>query len=107
MMTTTPLSLRNTDHTLHTTLYRRTAYHTPHVPPNERMRDKIASPLPGVFHLTLNFGFMDRDLERPRRQQLSVCNLKLDSAFFVLASQCIRWFLEVPIYLAPRVFESI
>ncbi len=95
MMTTTPLSLKvNTavNHTLHdhVIIVSLRTHHTPHVPPNERMCiDKIASPLPGVFHLTLNFGFMDnRDLEKALadgQAALGLQSWKLDSAFFMLS----------------------
>lgn len=95
MITTTPLSLKvNTavNHTLHdhVVIVSLKTHHTPHVPPDKRMCiDKIASPLPGVFHLTINFGFMDnRNLEEALadgQAALGLHSWKLDSAFFMLS----------------------
>ena len=100
MVTTTPLSLKvNTmvNHTLHdhVVIVSLKTLPTPHVSPAERMCiDKLDTPLPGISHLTLNFGFMDdRDLEaslRAGQEALGLHSWKLDCAFFMLSHLKVR-----------------
>ena len=100
MVTTTPLSLKvNTmvNHTLHdhVVIVSLKTLPTPHVPLSERVCiDKLETPLPGVSHLTLNFGFMDdRNLEESLaagQQALGLHSWKLDSAFFMLSHLTVR-----------------
>ncbi|MFT0846387.1 KUP/HAK/KT family potassium transporter [Actinomycetaceae bacterium L2_0104] len=95
MVTTTPLSLKvNTmvNHTLHdhVVIVSLKTLPTPHVSPDKRVCvDKLDTPLPGVSHLTLNFGFMDnRDLEASLaagQKALGLQSWKLDCAFFMLS----------------------
>lgn len=95
MITTTPNALKvNTavnrvlhDHIVIVSLK---TLRTPHVPVEERVRlDKVESPITGICHLTINFGFMDeRDLTETLaygQQKLGLHTWKLDSAAFMMS----------------------
>lgn len=100
MVTTTPMSLKvNTmvNHTLHdhVIIVSLKTLPTPHVPISERVCiDKLETPLPGVSHLTLNFGFMDeRNLKKSLavgQEVLGLRSWKLDSAFYMLSHLKVR-----------------
>lgn len=95
MMTTTPLALKkNTavNHTLHdhVVIVSIKTLPTPHVPRKERVvQDELSTPIRGVKHLTVRYGFMDeRDLTETIRygqRTLGLSSWKLDKAFFMLS----------------------
>ena len=95
MITTTPLALKkNTavNHTLHdhVVIVSIKTLPTPHVPRKERVvQDELSTPIRGVKHLTVRYGFMDeRDLTETIRygqRTLGLSSWKLDKAFFMLS----------------------
>lgn len=95
MLTTTPLPLKvNTmvNHVLHdhVVIVSLKSVPIPHVPIDQQMTvEKFNSPISGVSHVTLKFGFMDRrDLEEALaagQKRLGLQSWKLDCAYFMLS----------------------
>jgi len=95
MLTTTPLALKkNTEinRVLHdnVVIVSIKTLPTPHVPRKERVvQDELSTPIRGVKHLTVRYGFMDeRDLTETIRygqRTLGLSSWKLDKAFFMLS----------------------
>ncbi|WP_243410075.1 potassium transporter Kup [Ancrocorticia populi] len=95
MISTTPRSLKlNTmiNHSLHdhVVIVSLKTMPVPRVPLNERMTiDRFESPISGVSHVTLRFGFMDtRDVEETLaagQKQLGLRSWNLDCAYFMLS----------------------
>lgn len=95
MVSTTPKSLKvNTmiNHSVHdhVVIVSLKTTPVPHVPMSERMCiDRLSSPVSGVSHVTLRFGFMDRcDVEETLaagQKQLGLRSWKLERAYYMLS----------------------